>query len=179
MNRNVSPGIEPARRRIDAAARRLLGPLLGARPSASGWKLVSWDAEQGLALVFGREQRFVLVELEARNEELDCYDRTAVFNICARSQFTPDGSLTREERGLVAGLVRFVRSRESLLAVDEHPTPGKSQVREILVDRVLVPEGATRYYVNPYAGCMIGCSFCYVAARADFSRRLEGAPPPE
>jgi DNA repair photolyase len=179
VNRNESPRIEPAGRRVDAAARRLLGPLLGAGPSASGWRLVSWDAEQGLSLVFGQGQRFVLVELEARNDKLDCYDRTALFNICARSQFTPDGSLTREERGLVEGVVRFVGSRESLLTVDERPTPQKSEVREILVDRVLIPEGATRYYVNPYAGCMIGCSFCYVAARADFSRRLEGAPPPE
>jgi DNA repair photolyase len=49
-------------------------------------------------------------------------------------------------------------------------------VRELLVDRVLVAEGAGHYYINPYAGCMIGCEFCYVIARADMSRRLEGLP---
>ena len=179
MKQEASSGTLRSLHRADTAAHRLLGPLLGARPSASGWRLVSWDAEQGLSLVFGREDRFVLIELEGADESLDCYARTERFNVCARSQFTPDGALTKGERALVDGFVRFVRSRESLLTVDGRPTPEKTQVREITVDRVLVPEGATRYYVNPYAGCMIGCSFCYVAARADFSRRLEGAPPPE
>lgn len=166
------------KRRTDEGARLLLGPLLGAGPSSSGWSVVSWDAEQGVSLVLGRVPRFVLIELEARDDSLDCYVRTAKFNVCARSQFTTDGALTSEERALVDGVVRYVRSRESLLVVDQGPTPSRSQVREILVDRMLIPEGQGRYYLNPYAGCMVGCSYCYVAARADFSRRLDNAPPP-
>jgi DNA repair photolyase len=165
-------------RGVDGAARRLLGPLLEARPGASGWRVVAWDAEQGISLVFGRGERFVLVEIEARDESTDCYARTRLFQICARSQFTADGALRPEERALVDGVVQFLRTREARLAIDTGPAPAGSEVREIVVDRVLIPEGAGRYYLNPYAGCMVGCSFCYVAPRAELSRRLEGAPPP-
>jgi DNA repair photolyase len=49
-------------------------------------------------------------------------------------------------------------------------------VREIAVERALMPEGPGHYYFNPYVGCMIGCAFCYVQERADFSRRLEALP---
>jgi len=41
---------------------------------------------------------------------------------------------------------------------------------------MLIPEGPGQYYLNPYVGCMIGCDFCYVAERSDFSRGLEGLP---
>jgi DNA repair photolyase len=166
------------RRRVDEVARRLLGPLLEARPGASGWRVVAWDAEQGISLVFGRGGRFVLVELEARDEAVDCYARTRLLQVCARSQFTADGALGAEERSLVDALVRFIRAREDQIEIDARPTRTGSEVREIVVDRVLIPEGAGRYYLNPYAGCMVGCSFCYVAPRAELSRRLEGAPPP-
>jgi DNA repair photolyase len=39
-----------------------------------------------------------------------------------------------------------------------------------------MPEGRGQYYLNPYVGCAIGCEWCYVAERADFSRELEGLP---
>jgi DNA repair photolyase len=73
----------------------------------------------------------------------------------------------------------MIRSRERRLPVLE-PTEraaasGRAEVRELHVDRVLVPEGRGQYYLNPYVGCMIGCSFCYVADRADLSRALGGA----
>jgi DNA repair photolyase len=178
------PKSEPAsalarvRRKADEAARTLLAPLFDARPGPTGWRLVSWDSEQGICLVVGRGDRLILIELEARNDALDCYARTRLFNACARSQFTTDGALTEEERGVVDAVVRIVRAREGLIEIDPTSPARASEVREVLVDRVLMPEGGTHYYLNAYAGCMIGCSFCYVGPRAELSRRLGGAPPP-
>lgn len=171
-------GVPPRLRRTQAQAKRLLLPLVGAKPSSSGWRVVSWDAEQGISLVFGRGDRFILIEAEARDDSLDCYAKTRRFNVCARSQFTPDGSLTDGERKLVDGVVRYLARQELSLSIASGPTPDRPQVREIEVDRMLIPEGAGRYYLNPYAGCMIGCTFCYVEPRADFSRRLDGEAPP-
>lgn len=168
----------PAVRRSQLSVERLLGPLITAQQQASGWRLVSWDTEQGISLVFARGGDAVLVELEASNLELDCYARTKRFNICARPQFSDSTDLGSGGRQLVDALVRYLQRREGLLQVSTDPTPQRAQVREVLADRILMPEGAGRYYVNPYAGCMIGCSFCYVADRADFSRRLEGVVAP-
>jgi DNA repair photolyase len=48
-------------------------------------------------------------------------------------------------------------------------------VRELTVDRVLMTEAPRTYYVNPYAGCLLACTYCYAIGRTAFSRALEGA----
>ena len=173
-----TPEIARGPRRLESVIRKMMGPLLNGRPGPSGWQLLSWDAEQGICFVFARGDRFVLVELVARDEALDCYARTRLFNVGARSQLTLDGQLRADERALVDALIRFVRTREGLIVLDTSPTKDRAEVREILIERMLMPEGAGRYYLNPYAGCMIGCPFCYVGPHADFSRRIDGAAPP-
>ncbi|MEB2312753.1 MAG: radical SAM protein [Sorangiineae bacterium] len=167
--------VERTRRHVDAVARELISPLLERR-AARGWTLAGWDAEQGISLTMTRGARVVLVELERRDESADCYTRTARFNVCARGQF--DGAaLGDDDRQMLDELVRVVRERELRLPELARPlTSRRSAVREIVVDQVLVSEGRDHYYVNPYVGCMIGCEFCYVAKRADFSRELEGLP---
>jgi DNA repair photolyase len=117
-----------------------------------------------------------LLEFEERNERLDCYARTARFNVCVRRQFE-DAQLDDAQRDFVDAVIAEMRRREATLADPPRPQAAeKVQVREVLVDRLLMPEGKGRYYVNPYVGCMIACPFCYVIDRADFSRRLEGLP---
>jgi DNA repair photolyase len=166
----------PVARRLDGIVGVLLAPFWEGSSGAPGWRLISWDAEQGICLTFEREGACVLLELEERNERLDCYARTASFNICARRQFE-DGQLTEAERRLVDSVVAVLREREGLLPRRERPLADrKTVVREILVDRLLIPEGRRHYYINPYVGCMIACPFCYVIDRADFSRALEGLP---
>ncbi len=168
--------LEPVRRGLDQVARELLAPFLDGRFSSSGWTLIAWDAEQGMSLVFEGEQDCLLLELEERNDRLDCYARTARFNVCARRQFQRD-SLTDADRRFVDDVIAAVRDREAALpGAGGSRNPAKTAVREILVDRLLMREGGNQYYINPYVGCMIGCPFCYVSARADFSRRLEGLP---
>ncbi len=170
----------PAERRwVDDVARELLAPLLAARPGPRGYRLVGWDAEQGIALTLERDGEPILVELERRREERPCFARTARFNVCARRPF--DGApLSDGDRRAVEQLVSVVRAREGALPAVERPgTARTSAVRRIAVERVLVAEGRGHYYLNPYVGCTIGCPFCYVAERADLSRSLEGLPPLE
>lgn len=158
-------------------AREMLAPLLDGQVSFPGWRLIGWDAEQGICLLFESERGgWVLVELEGRNDALDCYARTERFNVCARRQFD-DAPFTELERRLVDDVVTAVRKREhGLPNLDRPPSDRRTIVREVLVDRLLMPEGKGQYYINPYVGCMIACPFCYVIDRADFSRGLEGLP---
>lgn len=167
----------PVRRHVDELVRGLLAPLLGSRGGFAGWELVGWDAEQGICLTLRRGETYLLVELERRNDDFDCYARTDRFNVCARRQFSADRTMSEPERVVVDRLVDMLREREGSLPWPERPGSARNRaVREILVDRVLIPEGRNHYYINPYAGCMIGCPFCYVRDRADFSRALEGLP---
>lgn len=164
-------------RGIDGLARELLAPLLAARPGPRQWRLLSWDCEQGIQVSLGRDDTVILVEIEARDDTLPCYARTARFNVNARRTFRSDRPLDDAERRVVDQLVAMLGVRERALpVVDRQQTSRASAVREITVDRVLMPEGLGHYYVNPYVGCMIGCSFCYVDDRADMSRALEGLP---
>lgn len=162
---------------MDALARELLAPLLAATPGPRQWRLVAWDCEQGIQVSLGRGDTVLLVEIEPRNDSLDCYLRTARFNVNARRTFRADLPLDDDERRVVDQLGAMLRIRERALPVIDRPTTSRgSAVREITVDRMLIPEGLGHYYVNPYVGCMIGCSFCYVDDRADLSRALEGLP---
>jgi DNA repair photolyase len=162
------------RRELDAVVAQLIAPLLNAAPTAA-WKLVSWDVEQGICISVAKGDRWLLVELEPRDDHKDCFARTARFNVTVRLQLAEGASLNDEEVRVARHVVEMIRRREGLL-----PRPARavatrgSEVREIHVERMLVPQGPGHYYLNAYVGCMIGCEFCYVADRADMSRELEG-----
>jgi DNA repair photolyase len=167
-----------APRALEGLVRELLGPLLRLEtPSATGWRLVGWNAEAGISLTLGKGDDLVLVEIEPRDDARACFARTERFNVCARHPFRADTPLTAEERAVVNQIVGVLRSRSAHLPLVERPTAGeRAQVREVTVDQVIVAEGAGHYSLNPYTGCMIGCSFCYVAHRVDMSRSIESLP---
>ncbi len=166
----------PVPRGLDAIAGELLAPLLDGRLTPPGWKPVSWDAEQGICITFESADACILIELEQRNDRLDCYARTARFNVCTRRKFD-DRPFSDADRDFVDRIIAVVRDREARLPPGDRPAAERPTiVREVLVDRVLMREGRDQYYINPYVGCMIACPFCYVIDRADFSRRLEGLP---
>jgi len=168
---------EPVRRPLDGLVGQLLAPLLQPRTPTAGVTVLSWDVEQGICLYVKFEGRVLLIEIEPRNDEQPCFDRSVRFNICARINFQENGALTGREARFVAAVVRMIRNREHLLPLVDRPTTARqTAVREILVDRVLFQEGDGHYYLNPYVGCMIGCEFCYVAQRADLSWSMEGLP---
>ncbi len=165
-----------AGRGLDLIARELFAPLLDG-PLPAGWRVVSWDSEQGLCVTLQHGARTLLVELEERDDARACYAQTARFNVCVRPMFDAGARLDGAERRFIDRVVELVRRRERRLpSVDRQESTRPSAVREITVDRALIPEGPGHYYFNPYVGCMIGCAFCYVQERADFSRRLEGLP---
>lgn len=163
---------------LDHVLHVLFEPLLRASPPPNGWRLASLDAEQGICVTLQRDAVYLLVELERRDAEQPCYARTSRFNVCARRLLSgEDGELAADERRAVDALVRLVESREGLLPHFERPTATRRvAIREVTVERLLVVEGERQYYANPYVGCTIGCAFCYVAERADFSRSLVGLP---
>ncbi len=167
--------VPPVRRAVDALAADLFAPLLRPQPPGAGWVALSHDAEQGLCLTLARGDRVLLVEFEPRDDARDCYARTRRFNVCVRPRFGGD-DLDDAERRLVNGVVATVRQREGRLPLAaEAPAAARaSAVREVSVSRVLIAEGRGQYYLNPYAGCMIGCPYCYVDDRADLSRALDG-----
>jgi len=119
----------------------------------------------------------LLVELEDLDEGRDCYAHTERFNVCVRRQFEWGVPMDASDRRLIDAIVRMIAQREQHLPSFDRPAGrSRSAVREVLVDQVLQAEGRGHYYINPYVGCAIGCPFCYVAERADLSRRLEGLP---
>ncbi len=167
---------QPSKRALEGVVARLLAPFLDGSFAVSGWTLINWDVEQAICLTFESSHATLLLELEARNPRLDCYERTERFNVCVRRQFG-DGPLSDSDRSFVDAVLHVVRDGEgNLPAATRPPAESKRMVREILVDRVLMREGKDQYYINPYVGCMIACPFCYVIDRADFSRELEGLP---
>lgn len=168
--------LQPVQRDLDRTVRQLLAPFLAEGFSAGGWRLASWDAEQGICLLFQSGPTYLLIEFEGRNDANDCYARTARFNVCARRQFG-DRDMSDGDRRLVDYVIEVVRRREALLPSGERPAAERPNlVREIVVDRLLMPEGNQQFYINPYVGCMIACPYCYVAERADFSRSLDRQP---
>lgn len=160
----------------DSPARLLLAPLLTDQGHA-GWRLVSWDAEQGITVVLGRGADLLVVDFDRRDDTRDCFVRTRWFNVSGRPQFERARSLTLDERQVVRSLAQMVSQAEACLPdADRPPASSRQAVREVRVDRMLVEEGRGHYYLNPYVGCTIGCPFCFVADRADLSRHLEGLP---
>ncbi len=155
----------------------MLGPLLDDPVVGDGWRLVTWDAEQGINLLLARGEALLLVEVDAHEAAGHGFARTQRFTLSGRPQFEPPRALNPDEQRLVGHLADVLRERErDLPTFDRPPAGGRPMVREVEVDRMLCAEGRGHYYLNPYVGCMIGCPYCYVSARADASRRLEGLP---
>ena len=166
----------PVRRFLDAVVRSLFEPLLR-RSGEGSFTVLSWDVEAGLSLVVDHRSQVILIELGDVDESHACFGRTARFNLTARYIFDRDKPLSAASARFVESVLRMIRLREQHLPTPERPTTTRrAMLREILVERLLMPESRGQYYLNPYVGCTIGCGFCYVAARADMSRRLEGLP---
>ena len=167
----------PEPRYLDAMFQPLFAAVQEEGALPGGWRVVAWEVEQGVALTLRDERTIWVLEFERRDDSLPCAARTNRFNLTLWWPFGDARDLTPEERQVIQRVAERVREWE---AATEFPEPVSisrpTLVRQILVDRLLVPEGNGQYYINPYVGCMIGCDFCFVADRAHLSRELEGLP---
>jgi DNA repair photolyase len=172
-----SMSLTATRRHIDTLTQVLFEPVALALRNHRTCKVVSWDGEQGLCLTVQRGEIPLLFELEQRDESRECYARTARFNINVRRAYEACRHLSPADRKLADLVIQILQGSEARLPRVERPsTSRRTAVREIIVDHMLIAEGPGQYYINPYVGCLIGCDFCYVAERSDFSRALEGLP---
>jgi DNA repair photolyase len=178
MTDPTGPGLPPAQpRHLDAVVESLFGPILKPGSLPAGWDVVTWEAEQGLSLTLRRNRSIMVLELERRDESRPCHTRTRYFNITIWWPFGDSRELDAGGREVVETVIRQVRTWEATAEMPDRIAVSRpTLIRQILVDRVLMPEGRGQYYINPYVGCMIGCDFCYVMDRADWSRELEGLP---
>ena len=145
-----------------------------------GWRILDIETEQGISLVFAGPGGTLTVELDRRDDQRPCFAQTRHFNVYYSSVDRDEGSsggLRDAEQRIMQGVVACVRAREGELElVDPIASSRRVHVRELRVDRMLVPEAPRVYYMNAYVGCMIGCPFCYASHRGDTSRWLEGLP---
>jgi len=152
-------------------------PLFNLDSQKTQWKFVNLDIEQGICISLEKNNSVILIEFEDIDLNKPCYAQTSKFNVYARKLYNYDEKLNKEERTLVDIVIGLVAKRENeIITAERFVTPRKVQIREIKVKRALVPEGWGHYYFNPYVGCSIGCSFCYVQKKSDLSRRLLGLP---
>ncbi len=167
-------GSDPA----TAATQQLVQRLATEGALPVGWEVLDWDVDQGPSVTLVAGDDILRAELSARSELEPCLVRTERFNLNARDPFFEGRSLGPGARAAFDALAGIVRQWERSLpvvrrSVDES---AKCQVRLVRVDRALGREGRGQYYLNPYVGCTIGCSFCFVEEAADLSRRLSGLP---
>jgi DNA repair photolyase len=161
---------------VDALVAGLFERLLDAGELGAGFRVVGWDAEQGPTLVLAAGEDELAIELGPRSDR-PSYGQTRRFNLYVRDPFAPGRTLSDPERALIERVRAEIAESERRLPVVERGTPQpRVRIREIVVDRVLMREGHGQYYLNPYAGCLIGCPFCFVDEQADLSRALDGEP---
>jgi DNA repair photolyase len=159
---------------LDLESLRTTGTLPG------GWRLDEVDVEQGITLLLRGPNASLVVELEGRDPSRPCFAATERFNVYYRCLDTAEVGGAETRLAVLEALVALLRRREHRLPLSPpvDVEAGRVIVREVEVDRGLVPEGERAYYLNPYVGCMLACPFCYASHRAHFSRSLEGAATP-
>ena len=149
-----------------------------ARDLPVGWRLLDWDSDQGLSLIVEGRGRELLIELSLRDDSVPCFARTERLNVTARDPFAEGRRLDSPELEVIASVTAALAAAEGALGeLPRQATAGtRCLVRSVAAERALVREGRGQYYLNPYVGCTIGCSFCFVERQADLPRALDGLP---
>ena len=87
-------------RYIDKLAHQLFSPILRSKIVRRNWKVLGWDAEQGLSLNIAKGDNVILIEFEARDDLRGCFGRTRLFNVFARHSFDSAIPLRRKREFL-------------------------------------------------------------------------------
>lgn len=149
------------------------------------WTLVDWEVEQGLTFRFaGRAGEHLEVDLERADPGRPCFAQTRDFNVYFSLFGRSTGSLSPSESSLLQFVVGAIRAQEqqfpalraTLPVLATEPSRSRIEVREVEAERALVAEAPGMYYLNPYVGCILGCTYCYGIGRTAFVRDLGGRP---
>ena len=165
---------------LGARLSRWFAPLEAPGSLPAGFRLASWDGEQGLTLQFSGPGSRLEIEVERADPDRPCFARTREFNVYYDLAGGASPTLSDAEREVLASVVALLRAREDEVSAPVLDPAGRRVfVRELEVRRALVPDGPDAYYFNPYVGCMLACPFCYASHRGAFSRSLDGQPEAE
>lgn len=161
----------------------LLAPLRPGDELTPGARLLGISTEVGFWLSFALPGGGVSVEVAPIGEGRFAA-RTARFAISYRAE----GGRNPIDPRLGLALCRAVAERvagneervaESLAARAKAAPADASRVRELRVESLLetAGHGAERFFkLSPYAGCLIGCRYCYAQTPMSVLRRLEMLP---
>jgi DNA repair photolyase len=155
----------------------------------AGVKLLGISTEVGFWLAFALPDGEAHVEIAPLDDARSAGRHAARSNLFAISYRSEGGRNPADPRVLLA-LCRAVselvaknedRVMESLTRrAREHLASGDAaRVREVRVESLLEPagHGKERFYkLSPYAGCLIGCRYCYAQTPMTAVRRLELLP---
>ena len=156
----------------------LLAPLASGDELAPGVTLVGVSTEVGFWLTLALPEGVLSVEIAPLGEGKYA-TRTARHGISYRAEGgrNPiDPGRGRALCQLVAAHVARNEAQVSPIVIAEHDA---ARVREVRVTELLeaAGQGAERFLkLSPYAGCLIGCRYCYAQRPMATLRRMEGLP---
>ena len=161
----------------------LLAPLRPGEDLTPGARLLGVSTEVGFWLSFALPGGGVSVEVAPIGEGRFAA-RTARFAISYRAEGGRNPIDPRLGLALCRAVAERVAGNEervaaSLAARASEAPAAASRVREVRVERVLeaAGHGAERFFkLSPYAGCLIGCRYCYAQTPMSVLRRLEMLP---
>lgn len=161
----------------------LLAPLRPGDEITPGARLLGVSTEVGFWLAFALPGGDVSVEIAPLGVGRSAA-RTARFAISYRAEGGRNPIDPRLGLALCRAVAERVAGNEERVTADlaaraEAAPEGASRVRELRVERVLeaAGHGGERFYkLSPYAGCLIGCRYCYAQTPMSALRRLEALP---
>jgi DNA repair photolyase len=156
---------------LDLLAPAQLGDELG------GARLVGAGAEAGWRLDFEIAGTRLDVEVAPLDEPGPAAARTTRLRVYYRG--THDAGLRVCRAVAERAAANEARVLAALAAGARETQVGATRVREVEVTRLLQPAAAGRarfHTLSPYAGCVIGCRFCYGQAGLATLRRVAGLP---
>jgi DNA repair photolyase len=160
----------------------LLAPLRPGEELVPGARLLGVSTEVGFWLTFELPGGEVQVEVAPLGE-----GRFAARSSRFAVSYRDEGGRNRIDPGRGLALCRSVAERvgrneervAESLAQRAREAPAAARVREVRVESLLetASHGAERFFkLSPYAGCLIGCRYCYAQTPMSAVRRLEMLP---
>jgi DNA repair photolyase len=149
-----------------------------------GHRLVHVDVDEAPAYHFEGPAGRVEISIGPRDDGKARFAVTRSFNVSYIVARSGRGKpLSHEAATLVRAVVARLSRHDGGVVAERMRSPGSGsatgEVRGMRVDSLLCPQeadGARFYTVNPYVGCLIGCSFCYAQTRVALVRRLMAIP---